>query len=107
MKTHSVFSGIPKDMPDEIFETITASGTVKIERIVSRGQTTPQDTWYDQDLNEWVILLRGSAEILFDTEPEPITLMPGDYLLIPAHRRHRVTRTDGDEPTIWVAVYYA
>lgn len=107
MKTGNIFSGIPADIPEEIFETITESGPLRIERIVSCGQTTPQDTWYDQDLNEWVILLKGCAEILFDTQAQPLTLLPGDHVLIPAHCRHRVTRTDDKGPTVWLAVHYA
>jgi cupin 2 domain-containing protein len=107
MKPDNIFAGVPTDIPKEIFETIAASGSVKIERIVSRGQTTPEGSWYDQELNEWVIVLKGSAEVLFDGEPQPVTLMPGDNLLIPAHRRHRVTRTDDKGPTIWVAVHFA
>ena len=107
MKKQNVFSPIPSDIPDEIFETIAASGTVRIERIVSRGQATPQGSWYDEGLAEWVILLKGSADILFEGEATAVTLLPGDHILIPPHRRHRVTRTDDGEPTIWVAVYFA
>ncbi|OPY01396.1 MAG: Cupin domain protein [Syntrophorhabdus sp. PtaB.Bin184] len=107
MKKQNVFSPIPPDIPDEIFETIAASGTVRIERIISRGQATPQGSWYDESLNEWVILLKGSADILFEGEADPVTLLPGDHVLIPAHRRHRVTRTDKGEPTIWLAVHFA
>ncbi|HOD74448.1 MAG TPA: cupin domain-containing protein [Syntrophorhabdaceae bacterium] len=107
MKKQNVFSPIPSDIPDEIFETIAASGTVRIERIVSRGQATPQGSWYDEELAEWVILLKGSADILFEGEATAVTLLPGDHILIPPHRRHRVTRTDDEAPTIWVAVYFA
>lgn len=106
MKTDNIFSGIPADIPEEIFETIAESSPVRIERIISRGQATPQGVWYDQDLDEWVILLKGSAEILFDAEVRPLTLLPGDHILIPAHCRHRVTRTDDREPTVWLAVHY-
>ncbi len=107
MKTDNIFSGIPADIPEEIFETIAESGPVRIERIISCGQATPQGTWYDQDLDEWVILLKGSAEILFDSGIQPLTLLPGDHILIPAHCRHRVTRTDEQGPTVWLAVHYA
>jgi len=106
MKTDNIFSGISADIPEEIFETIAESGPVRIERIIAYGQATPQGTWYDQDLDEWVILLKGSAEILFDTEIRPLTLLPGDHILIPAHCRHRVTRTDDQGPTVWLAVHY-
>ena len=106
IKPDNLFCGIPADIPEEIFETIAESGQVRIERIISRGQTMPQGLWYDQDLNELVVLLKGSAGILFETEPEPINLLPGDYLVIPAHHRHRVTRTDHEGPTVWLAVHY-
>jgi len=107
MKKQNVFSPIPSDIPDEIFETIAASGAVRIERIISRGHVTPQGSWYDDKRSEWVILLTGSADVLFEGETDVVTLLPGDHILIPPHRRHRVTRTDDGEPTIWVAVYFA
>lgn len=107
MKPDNIFSHIPSDIPDEIFETIAAGGAVRIERIISRGQVTPPGSWYDEELSEWVILLKGSAGILFEGEANAITLLPGDHILIPPHRRHRVTGTDDREPTIWVAVHFA
>lgn len=78
----------------------------RLERIVSRGQATPDGEWYDQDANEWVVLLRGAAALRFEDEPEPRVLGPGDWLDIPAHRRHRVEWTAPDEPTIWLALHY-
>jgi len=107
MRPDNIFADIPPYIPEEIFETIAASGAVKIERILSCGQATQPGVWYDQEQSEWVILLKGSAELLFDGEPEPVALMPGDHLLIPAHRRHRVTGTDVTGPTVWVAVHFA
>jgi cupin 2 domain-containing protein len=79
---------------------------VKVERIVSRGHTTAPDTWYDQESHEWVLVLRGRAIVQFENE-DPIPLGPGDHLNIPAHRRHRVTWTDPDQATVWLAVHYA
>lgn len=107
MKPDNIFSPIPSDIPDEIFETIAQSGATRIERIISRGQVTPQDSWYDEERSEWVLLLTGSADILFEGETDAVTLLPGDHILIPPRRRHRVTRTDDGQPTIWVAVYFA
>ena len=106
MKKDNIFTRIPGDIPDEIFETITEDENVKIERIISDGHTTPEDSWYDQSRDEWVILLKGIAEITFENEPQPLTLKPGDYVLIPAFTRHRVTRTDATQPTIWLAVHW-
>jgi cupin 2 domain-containing protein len=105
MKKDNIFLRIPAAMPDEIFETIAENAHVKIERIISDGHTTPEDSWYDQDHDEWVILLKGIAEVTFENEPQPLILKPGDYVLIPAFSRHRVIRTDEKQPTVWLAVH--
>ncbi len=105
MKKGNIFSRIPNSIPDEIFDTIVQNENVKIERIISDGHTTPEDSWYDQERDEWVILLKGIAEILFENESRPAVLKPGDYLLIPAYCRHRVIRTDDKQPTVWLAVH--
>lgn len=102
----NIFCGIPEEIPEEVFETISGGAAVKIERIISRGQATPAGKWYDQDLNEWVILLQGSAEIAFEDTDEIIALEPGDYVNIAAHCRHRVNRTDDVGPTVWLAIHY-
>ncbi len=106
MKKGNIFKGIPEHIPDEIFEAVVENGPVRIERILSRGQATPEGEWYDQDRNEWVMVLKGSAGIIFEGDKEAVTLTPGDYLHIAAHRRHRVTRTDDEQPTVWLAVHY-
>ena len=62
--------------------------------------------WFDQDENEWVIVLTGSASLLFEGENE-IELSAGDYLMIPAHQRHRVLKTDPEQPTIWLAIFFS
>jgi cupin 2 domain-containing protein len=88
----------------EIFETIFKDNFIKIERIISYGQSSPVDFWYDQNENEFVILLDGFAKIEF--ENDTITLKRGDYLLIPSHTKHRVAFTDTDKPTIWLAIFF-
>ena len=102
----SIFSGIRRNSPEEIFETLLESRTIKIERIVSCGQASPKDFWYDQEENEWVMLVKGRARLLFEGEPDPMDLQAGNYLMIPAHKRHRVEWTDPLDETIWLAVYY-
>jgi cupin 2 domain-containing protein len=92
--------------PGEIFQVLLATGNFRLERIVSTGQATPPGEWYDQNNHEWLVLLRGSAGLLFADESEPRVLRPGDYLLIPAHRRHRVEWTDPAHPTVWLALHY-
>jgi cupin 2 domain-containing protein len=102
----NIFDNIPHNAPDEIFETILQLPNVRIERIVSSGQATPQDHWFDQVENEWILLLRGRAILRFEEENEDRVLETGDYLNIPAHARHRVEWTSEEETTIWLAVFY-
>ena len=101
----NVFDNIPNRIPKEIFETLIEDKNVKVERIVSRGNSSPNGFWYDQDENEWVLLLRGQAKLLFEND-EVIELLPGDYINIPANKKQRVEWTDPESETIWLAVYY-
>ncbi len=78
---------------------------VRIERIVSTGQASPPDFWYDQVENEWVLLLQGQAELAWD-DGHVVILEKGDWVFIPAHKRHRVNWTSAEPPCIWLAVYY-
>ena len=103
----NIFDNIPQNAPDEIFETILQSSSIRIERIISSGQATPENEWFDQSENEWVLLLRGRAALRFEDETEDRVLETGDYLNIPAHARHRVEWTSAEEPTIWLAVFYS
>jgi cupin 2 domain-containing protein len=106
MRIGNILSRIPANLPDEFFEDIVAAGTVKIERIISEGHSSPPGFWYDQERSEWVVLLRGNAGILFEGSDETLVLKPGDWINIPAHKKHRVEWTDPDEKTIWLAVHY-
>jgi cupin 2 domain-containing protein len=90
MELKNIFNRIPKDIPKEIFEEIVSSKSCRIQRIISEGQSTPDGQWYDQDQDEWVILLQGSAGLLFEGSDNLINLQPGDYLHIPANAKHRV-----------------
>ncbi|MDX2231072.1 MAG: cupin domain-containing protein [Leptolyngbyaceae cyanobacterium bins.349] len=101
----NIFQALPEDLSAEVFEAIAESNTVKIERIVSQGHTTPTDEWYDQDCQEWVIVLQGEAALTFESG-DTVHLTPGCYLNIAAHQRHRVTWTDPTQVTIWLAVHY-
>lgn len=98
-------SRLPGTSQQEIFETLCASKTMRIERIISTGQTTPANTWLAQPENEWVILLQGNAQLEF-VEGKIIQLLPGDYLIIPSGTKHRVSYTSTDTPCIWLAIHY-
>jgi cupin 2 domain-containing protein len=102
----NIFNDIPTELPDELFEEILTGKTFKMERIVSRGHFSPEGFWSDQDENEWVILLQGSAGLRFSGKEELVVLRPGDCVRIPRHKRHRVEWTDPEQETVWLAVYY-
>lgn len=97
---------IPDASSTEVFEPLAAGRSAKIERIVSLGQASPPGFWYDQPRHEFVVLVAGEAELRFEDEGQARHLGPGDYVLIAAHRRHRVEATSASEPTIWLAVHY-
>ena len=80
---------------------------LRIERIVSTGQCSPPDFWYDQPEGEWVIVLQGAARLRFADENEARTLQAGDFIDIAPHRRHRVDWTDPTQTTVWLAVFYS
>lgn len=109
MKTSNLFAPLPNaisSIPDEVFEALVQTEHFTLERIVSAGQATPPGEWYDQETHEWVILLSGRAGLLFEQETEVHELQPGDYVLIPAHCRHRVEWTDPTQQTVWLALHY-
>ena len=105
MKTSNIFEPIPSDMAAEVFEQLVRAENVRIERIISKGHTSPDCGWYEQDENEWVMIIDGNATIEFEDGP-PVTLGKGDHLNIPANCKHKVTWSDPNHITIWLAVFY-
>ena len=101
----NLLADLPKQLPEERFETLLRSGETKLERIVSTGHSTAPGDWYDQPLAEWVLVVKGRAGLRFEDEPDTRILEPGDHLLIPPHARHRVEWTSTDEPTVWLALH--
>ena len=102
----NLFSAIPATLPAELVETLCHSAHVRIERIVSRGHTSPDDFWYDQAEHEFVLLISGCARLAFAEGTPLAELHPGDWLDIPAHKKHRVEWTDPERETVWLAVFY-
>lgn len=105
MKRGNLFRRAGPKLRAERFETLAAGPGCRIECIVSAGQATPPGRWYDQTRDEWVALLAGSVTLGFEGGRE-VALGPGDWLLIPAHVRHRVERTSAAPPCVWVAVHF-
>lgn len=98
----NIYTDLPMEPGSEQFLTLLESSGTTIERIVSRSHASPGDAWYDQDHDEWVIVLQGEAVLDFDGG-KLVTMKTGDYLLIPRHTRHRVQHTSSE--TVWLAVH--
>ena len=94
--------------PGEEQESMLCQGRGwRLMRIESCAASSPKEFWYDQAENEWLTLLRGSARLQFKDPDEWVDLSVGDQLLIPAHRRHRLERTDPPPGTLWLALYWS
>ena len=100
----NLFSELPAHAEEEIFTTLLHRPGCRIERIVSNGQSSPEAFWYDQNWDEWVLVLQGSAEL--NVEGQTVKLVPGDHVLIKAGQKHRVTHTDQNQPTVWLAIHF-
>jgi len=105
VKVNNIFAQIPAGLEQEVLETLVENKAMCIERIISKGHTSPPCGWYDQANNEWVIVLKGEAIISFADEAD-IRLVAGSYIDIAAHKKHRVSWTDPDVETVWLAVHY-
>lgn len=106
MNASNIYQIPPELAADELFEALCDRENLLIERIVSTGQSTPPGEWYDQNRDEWVILLQGEAQLAYE-DGSTCNLGAGDYLLIPAHQKHRVAYTSSEPPCIWLAVHFS
>jgi cupin 2 domain-containing protein len=104
MQSGSLFEDIISPLAEESISVLANGRYTRVERIVSRGQASPKDFWYDQEEGEYVLLVAGAAVLEFEDTQR--TLRAGDWVDIPAHVRHRVAWTDPDRDTIWLAVFY-
>ncbi|GJL82671.1 MAG: cupin [marine bacterium B5-7] len=105
MKPENIFDLVKGSLDEEQFETLVESDHVRIERIVSMGHTSPASGWYDQEQNEWVLVLKGSAIIALKSG-QTVRLESGDHFNLPAHTHHKVEWTTPDTETIWLTVHY-
>jgi cupin 2 domain-containing protein len=102
----NIFADIPDSLPKELFTSLIKNDNVHIERIVSKGHSTPPEQWYDQAWDEWVIVLEGQAILVHEQNLQKLPMTVGDYVLIPAHTKHRVEWTTPDSQTVWLAVHF-
>lgn len=106
LELKNIFELLPANSDTEKFENILENGSIKVERIISKGHTSPATDWYDQDQSEWVMILQGEAIISVEDDRD-YHLVSGSYLNIPAHTRHRVKWTMPEIETIWLAIHYS
>jgi cupin 2 domain-containing protein len=104
--SRNLFHDLPRDSTAEVITQLLATTNLRIDRIISTGQASPEGFWYDQDWSEWVLLLAGEAKLRLDGEAEPVRLVAGSWVHLPAHQRHRVEWTSTDPPAVWLAVHY-
>jgi cupin 2 domain-containing protein len=102
----NIFSDIPHDFKEEFIEPLVKDSDVKIDRIVSRGHSSDPDFWYNQDENEFVLILQGEAKLKFKDEKNIVRMQKGDYMVIPAHKEHRIKWTPKNEDTLWLTVHF-
>ena len=100
----NLFAALPPPAGGEIFQTLFTNPGCRVERIVSYGHASAPGDWYDQDGDEWVLLLAGTAALRFEGGDE-VELKAGDWITVPAHRCHRVEATSTD--ALWLAVHCA
>lgn len=106
VRSGSLHHGVPHGPgAEEVVDSLLDEPGARIERIVSTGQATPGGDWYDQNSEEFVLLVAGAARLRIEDEDRDRELKEGDWLVLPAHCRHRVTWTQADPPTVWLAVH--
>lgn len=106
MKPHNLFQAIPTPLTEEWFQVIAQGRHAVVERIVSKGHHSPPGFWYDQEWDEWVVVLEGCAGVEIWGRDEIVTLEKGDHMTLRAHEKHRVAWTAADRRTIWLAVHF-
>ncbi|MEO1104956.1 MAG: cupin domain-containing protein [Pseudomonadota bacterium] len=105
VRAGSLGEALPAPGGPEHFNTLVRSGMARVERIVSHGHASATGAWYDQDWDEFVLVVTGSAALAIEGEATARQLRPGDWVFLPRRTRHRVDATDADGPTVWLAVH--
>lgn len=107
VKAGNLYRDLPaRPLDAEIVDRLLERPLLRIERIVSTGQVTPDGEWCDQDRDEWVLMVAGSARLRVESEDADRELHAGDWIFLPARCRHRVTWTQSDPPTVWLAIHF-
>lgn len=102
---NNIFKNIPLTDNEEIVDKLLEFDNICIERIVSNGENSPENFWYEQKSDEWVILIQGKAVIEYENS-QIAELKRGDYIFIPSMQKHRVKQVSKNPNCIWVAVHF-
>lgn len=99
MTIQNLFDNAAPPTTGERFETLLQCRNLLIERISSSAVIAPNN--YIQAQDEWVLLVRGTAEIEIDGRTE--LLKSGDYVFLPVKTPHSVKKvSDG---ALWLAIH--
>jgi cupin 2 domain-containing protein len=105
LSKQNFYNGFNLNGQNEIYENFLSGKIFSVERIISKGYKTSEKEWLVSKNDEWVILLKGKARVLFfeDTELE---LNEGDFINIPKNTKHKVTFTSKRPECFWLAIHY-
>lgn len=106
-RSGSLFAACPEARAAEVAALLAGGVGARVERIVSHGQASPPGFWYDQEEAEFVAVIAGRARLRIEGEAAAREMGAGDWIVLPPRCRHRVDWTDPDQPTVWLAVFYA
>jgi cupin 2 domain-containing protein len=99
-------SGLPSQPPaEEVTETLLERSGLRIERIVSTGQATPEGQGTIRRATSGCSWSRATPRLRIEGEAHDRELGEGDFVFLPAHCRHRVAWTQREPPTVWLAIH--
>ena len=99
------YSGFKTNPLLENYIDILNGNKFRLEKIISKGYKTPNAKWLSESVDEFVLLLKGKAEILFETG-QIVELKEGDYLIIPSNTKHKVIKTSIRPLCYWLTIHF-
>ena len=103
MELKSIFSNIAQSGEEEQFNLLAKSPNCRVERIVSAGHSSPKGFWYDQENDEFIMLVQGEATLEF--EDKMVDMKAGDYMVIHKNPKHRIEKSSMEPACIWLCVF--
>lgn len=100
---NNIFDKIGEAGEEEQFELLQKGAHYRIERIMSAGHSSPESFFYDQENDEWIMLVQGEATL--EVEGKLTVLKAGDYMFLPKNCKHRIEKTSIDPACIWLCIF--